>query len=471
MVADLGLEVLFEAMAGQDDVLQRVARSAVLNGVQDCDTIRYRQAALADAIAHPESVRNLHDFALATLREERQLWGWFGKSPEINLHHAISVMTLLAGKLRELRRSAAENLDSFSSPAFRGLFARVLEELDDGYFTEMEQHLARLRFRSGILLSAGLGKGLSGMDYVLRVPPAEKGLVERLLDRTDSRLRFDVHPRDESGNNALDEVRSRGINLVADALSQSSQHVLGFFGQLRAELAFYVCCLNLRDKLEARGCHTSLPSPHLAGDRTLHTTCLYDPVLALTMSESVVPNDLSAPGVSLLFITGANRGGKSTFLRALGLAQLMTQAGMFAPAREFSSSIASGLFTHFTRNEDQTMDQGKLEEELGRMSRIVDHIRPGAILLCNETFSSTNEREASEIGDQVLRALTGAGIRVFIVTHLFDLARRFQGADGVLCLRAERLEDGTRTFKLREGAPLATSFGRDIFDSVFDQTT
>jgi predicted ATPase len=39
----------------------------------------------------------------------------------------------------------------------------------------------------------------------------------------------------------------------------------------------------------------------------------------------VVSNDVNADGASLIMITGANQGGKSTFLRSVGLAQLMMQ--------------------------------------------------------------------------------------------------------------------------------------------------
>jgi DNA mismatch repair ATPase MutS len=56
-------------------------------------------------------------------------------------------------------------------------------------------------------------------------------------------------------------------------------------------------------------------------------------------------------------ITGANQGGKSTFLRAMGQAQLMAQAGMFAPAQALSVSVCSGVFTHFKREEDATMEK------------------------------------------------------------------------------------------------------------------
>jgi hypothetical protein len=471
LVQDLGLEALFGAMAGGDDVVRRVAQSALLRGLDSCDEILHRQQALADAIKHPEVVRGLHDLALQTLQEEKKIWSWFGQTPELNLHHAVDVMELLVGKLRILRQMAEENVQRFTSPAFRRLFAMLIDELDDGYFTEIQGHLERMRFRRGVLVSGGLGSGNAGVGYVLRRPPVERrGWLDRVRDRGDARLRFEIHPRDDGGHQALTELRSRGINLVADALSQSSDHVLGFFAQLRAELAFYVGCLNLRTGLEGLGHPTALPTPRPAGERILEASGLYDAVLALAMRREVVSNDVAASGKSLVLVTGANRGGKSTFLRSVGLAQLMMQAGMFVPAASYASSVANGVFTHFMREEDETMTRGKLDEELDRMSRIVDVVRSDTMLLCNESFASTNEPEGAEIGEQVFRALTDSGVRVLLVTHLYELARRFgnETADGVLSLRAERLADGTRTFKVRQGPALPTSFGVDVYKEVFD---
>ena len=63
------------------------------------------------------------------------------------------------------------------------------------------------------------------------------------------------------------------------------------------------------------------------------------------------------------------------------------------------------------------------------MSGIIDQITPGCVLLCNESFASTNEREGSEIARQIIRALPSRGIRVLFVTHLFDLAHRLHAED------------------------------------------
>lgn len=106
---------------------------------------------------------------------------------------------------------------------------------------------------------------------------------------------------------------------------------------------------------------------------------------------------MNADERELAIITGANTGGKSTFLRSVGLSQLMMQCGMFVPAKSLSANLCDGLFTHYKREEDTTMESGKLDEELSRMSGIIENITANSMLLFNESFTATNEREGSEI--------------------------------------------------------------------------
>jgi DNA mismatch repair ATPase MutS len=183
----------------------------------------------------------------------------------------------------------------------------------------------------------------------------------------------------------------------------------------------------------------------------------------------VVGNTLSTEKKHVVVITGANQGGKSSFLRSVGVAQLMLQSGMFVSANVFSGSLCSGLYTHYKREEDPTMTSGKLDEELSRMSAIAEDIVPDAMMLFNESFASTNEREGSEIARQVTRALLDRRIVIYFVTHLYTFAHGLleRGRADALFLRAERLDDGTRTFRLIEGEPLETSYGLDLYNEVF----
>ena len=115
------------------------------------------------------------------------------------------------------------------------------------------------------------------------------------------------------------------------------------------------------------------------------------------------------------------------------------------------------------------MESGKFDEELRRMSGIADALTPHSLLLFNESFAATNEREGSEIARQIVRALLETGVKVFFVTHLYEFAHGFcdDKMDSAIFLRAERQADGRRTFKLAPGEPLQTSFGIDLYEKIF----
>lgn len=278
-----------------------------------------------------------------------------------------------------------------------------------------------------------------------------------------------IADRDEAGVRALSELRDRGSNLTANALAQSTDRILSFFKLLRTELAFYVGALNLREQLMRLGEPTCFPQCSPAEERCHAFTGLYDVCLALSMKQPIVGNGAQADGKDLVVIIGANQGGKSTLLRGIGLAQLLMQCGLFVPAESFSASVCSGLFTHYKREEDTALKSGKLDGELGRMSDIADRLHPNTLVLFNESFAATNEREGSEIARQIVRALLDNRIKVCFVTHLYELAHGFycRTLSNALYLRAARRDNGTRTFKLVEGAPLQTRYGEDLDDKIF----
>jgi MutS domain V len=473
--SDLELDTLLQAMAGGDKFLFDVARHGLHSGPASPAEIVYRQHVLADCVAQPGVVRDFYDVAVAAITGERHLFGWtLRDSPDSVLFRARQAIQLYLDMFRRLRGIADAQAASFGSEGFTRFFAMLTEELADGYLAEIEAQLGELGFRRGTLISARLGTGNKGTGYILRrhLEQGWRGWVPRL---NKSGYTFFVPERDEAGMRALSDLTSRGVNSTSSALAQSADHVRSFFEMLRVELGFYLGCLNLRDRLTAKGGPVCFPDPDSpvpagAGHARLSARGLYDAALALSLDDGqAIGNDLDADGKQLIMITGANQGGKSTFLRSIGQAYLMMQAGMFVPASSFAASVSTRVFTHFKREEDATMEMGKLDEELDRMSIIAGHITAGCLLLCNESFASTNEREGSEIARQVIRALTEDGIRIVFVTHLYDLAERYyaQHDPATLFLRAERQSDGHRTFRLPAGQPLPTSYGQDLYQQVF----
>ncbi len=470
LTQDLELETLWNAMAVGDEFLFEMAKRAVLSSLTDPDAIVYRQHVLADCLEHPETVRQLYQLAVDALENERTVGSlWFTAGSDRILSRSVQVLRLQVGVLRRLRQVADEQGAGFRSEGFMRFFAMVADELADDYLKTVEQHLRELGFKRGVFESAELGKGFKGRRYVVRTP-REQRWTERLpFGNHAQSYSFTIPPRDENGFRALEEIRGRGINRVANSVAQSADHVKSFFSMLRLELAFYLGCLNLHDKLTGKGEPVCFPEPLAADQLALTAQGIYDVCLTLNLGNRAVGNDVDADGKSLVMITGANQGGKSTLLRSLGLAHLMMQAGMFAGARSFRAGICNGVFTHYKREEDATMESGKLDEELSRMSAIAGQIARHSILLCNESFASTNEREGSEIARQVIRAMIARQIRVFFVTHMYDLAHSFhaQHPGNALFLRAGREPDGRRTFRLTEGEPLPTSYGQDSYRRIF----
>ena len=475
LTRDLGLDTLFTVMAAGDKFLYEVAQKAVLLNVEDVQTIIYRQHIFQDCLDNSAVIKQIYDLCVECMQNERRhFWGGLSSSPGMVLYRSVEVLHMFVENLKKLRKIADTGSAVFKSGGFRRFFAMIGEEFGDDYFAEVQAHLKRLRFRGGVLISAELGKGNKGVNYTLRRPDErEVGWLAPILTSPifthKPSYTFHIADRDEAGFRALSELKDKGINLAANALARSNDHILSFLAALRTELAFYIGCLNLHQQLTDRGYALCFPTPVATGVREHDFKGLFDASTALSMDRRVNGNDVDANGRELVIITGANQGGKTTFLRSVGLAQLMMQCGLFVPADSFQGEVCSGVFTHFKREEDTAMRSGKFDEELSRMSDIADHVRPCALLLFNESFAATNEREGSEIARQVVTALLEANIRIFFVTHQFDFAHSIhvKSSPNTLFLRAERRLDGTRTFKILAGEPLDTSYGEDLYQKIF----
>jgi len=468
---DVELDVLLNAAAAGDrDIYDIMAAACAGAWGNDIDTIRHRQEILKDCLANPTIVRQFYAVALEPFGRERS-WDFslFGRDASSMVASAVRTLQSSLGVLRRLRNTCSAHAANFTSPGFRHFFARLQRDLDDAYLEAATADLNNLTFRKGTLLSAQIGDGGKGVGTMLRKPqPRDLHWIQALLTAGTPSHTLQLHPRDDAGAQAFAELRGRGLSLISDALYQSAEHVLGFLKALRAELAFYIGCLNLRDHLARIGESIALPealeAPQCFACRNLRDVCL-----GLTMEGGIVGNNVDATDRPLVIITGANRGGKSTFLRSVGLAQLMLQCGMFVTADSFASSLHTGLFTHYKREEDRSMRSGKFDEELVRMSAIADRAHHRAMVLFNESFAATNEREGSEIARQIVSALLENDITVFFVSHMYEFARSFLSSDRVLFLRADRTEDGKRDFRLRQARPLPKSFGVDVYQQIFGQ--
>ena len=461
---DLELDTILKAVAGKDDFILEALTDALFSPLPAPELVAYRHEVLHDTVDHPEEIRALYDLCLATDRRRLGSMGTLNWMNNYDLNAtfngAMESLSVLTEALRRLRKMAEAYEDRFRSRGFRALFRMLREELTDDYLEEVKRQVAELHYPDSFLVSARLGNCLQGVDYVL-LKKSRKQTLELAVAPS-----YLPDEKDEPGKD-IAARQARAVNGVTNALAQSAVYLYDFFDRLRSELAFYIGCLILIEGMDSKQMPMCFPTVKTADSEERAWENLYDISLVVVKRASVTGNELRADHKRIYLVTGANQGGKSTFLRSLGQAQLMAQCGMPVGASLFTAPLRKAVYSHFKREEDRWMKSGKLDEELVRMRKITDYIRPGDLVLFNESFSSTSEREGSEMLRQVTQALADSGVEVFSVTHLHTYASAFRDREEVQFLRAQRRSDGERTYRIVPGDPLETAYGEDLYKEIF----
>lgn len=477
LIQDLNLHLLFSEMAKNNEILYEIVKSVVLNSLTSPEIILYRQEIVKDCIKNPEGIQRLFSIAAKAVKEAASYREYTQPNyarvvpVSVRVLKAIGLLELLADKLEEVKILTAAYRNRFLSTGLTLFCRRIDHFLTELFFDKMKMHILDLRYLcegGKLILGAKPGKGLKGTGYVLRK-------LSRDMENHPHGKKNQKKPQwneiildNISAARSAREMEDAGLLQILRIVNHFNGIIQRFFEELRFEAGFYAGSVNLYNALSLLGAPVSFPDPLQNGTERLKFRGLYDISLALHERRNPVQNDMDGDGKKLFVITGANQGGKSTFLRSIAQAQLLMQCGLFTSARSFCSAVGNQIFTHFTREEDACMNSGKLEEELVRMNDIISVITPGSILFMNECFATTTERDGSKIAGDIIAALIEAGIRVFFVTHLFEFANTLfsRNPGNVLFLRAGREEDGNRSFLISPGRPLRTSFGEDLFNNI-----
>ena len=465
----------------------------------DADVISYRQAVIRDLLCVPELLDTLSGIhpILDDIRELRRLDNDNVTSADSYLY-SITEIELYVSCLDTLRRGFKGVRERIQSPAFISLSDFVCELTESEYYRELNEKLSALSDRVHEVKSITIGVNL---DRELR--PESAGVISinsehfksgKLLDKI-LRLSFkndaftciaNLSPfgKGQSDNKqealigafngAIEDVFRSSVkgwrNIVADYVMENTDFLL----KLLPEIEFVSRAAELLNELSShKGCSITYPELAPTEAKRFEATGLYNPRVALAISDEIVTNDLAFDDEARIYVlTGPNRGGKSVITVALGAAQAMCQLGLPVPAQSAVISPVSGIFTHFPEGADDTIDKGRLGEECARLKEIFDAADENTMILLDESLSSTGAYEASYIASEILSAFAVMRCRGIFSTHLHELAaslpeinERSAAAGGVrLDTLVAGIEEGQRSFKIYRAKPDGKSYARDIAD-------
>ena len=239
-----------------------------------------------------------------------------------------------------------------------------------------------------------------------------------------------------------------GLETSAKAVQELDRYLTSFlrtlidkFSGLEEELYFCRAVLLYSDRLTERNVKTVFPEFLPAEEHTLVIKKLSD-LLLLTESMnvlSVVPNDVSCIGEGAgTLVIGKNNSGKTVYLRSVGAAVLLAQCGLPVPAESAVISVRQGIYTTFAKAEGELVplsSAGRFEEEVAQLSAILGRVRPGSLLLLNETFQTTAYDEGAEGMYHILTYLASMGCSFIFVTHLMKLKEMYRGREDICVMK------------------------------------
>lgn len=332
------------------------------------------------------------------------------------------------------------------SSGIRSAGLKKLFDFFEGHYNS--KHYKKLKAESEELRSAMTGKIRSatiGINFDENLVPISMGLVgfsdkmyedsgtviDRILSfgskNNDHKVMRDLHERfddpqsakrEEIVNNLdralfaeLDKVTKKYVNSIDDILNE--YRAIGFEDMYAIEyqLDFYSGAVMMIENVRSKGLEMCRPTLLPKSQRKADIKGLFDPIyfkeanvwnLSNKPQKQVVTNDITFDeNAGFYLLTGANNGGKTTFVRAVGICQVMAQAGLYVPASSCEISLVDCVYTHFPKEEQVGIDASRFTTEVKEFKAISDCITNHSLLLMNESIQSTTPQECTDIAAQL----------------------------------------------------------------------
>ncbi|MBP5780398.1 MAG: hypothetical protein J6X34_04085, partial [Clostridia bacterium] len=452
---DMNMDMILDGMQIRNDSRGYI-RARMLDMIPDAEVIKYRQDILQDFMDYPE-LEESFDTSLLPLTNNLR------KMEKANISHDDD-MRRIAWRIDMLQvyMQCVDILHSlFCSPDrdFLSDGVKRLREMIRGIyesdnFKDLRHELPALSEKIQTMTSVTIGVNLDNElrpveAVLLSIEPKpfrNKALVTSILgrqrnDETYFGLGSFYSILKDNRANTLDIAIMRDLESVmgdtfkhlATVLARFEYIETQFLFDLIPEVYYFIGGSRLARNLIKTGLPVCFPTPAPKDERIFYVKDIYDASFAIRIQSDIGLSELSNVVVTntaemsdkagrIFILTGANQGGKTTFTRAVGITQLLFQAGFAIPGSEGRISPVDNIYTHFPELEKNSISEGRLGEECIRLEQILPRLTKYSMILMNESLSSTSHQECLFIAEEIMKYLRKVGARCVFATHIHELA-------------------------------------------------
>lgn len=182
-------------------------------------------------------------------------------------------------------------------------------------------------------------------------------------------------------------------------------------------------------------------------------TGLFHPFL-----DNPITNDFELTSQrNILFLTGPNMAGKSTFLKSLSISIYLSHIGFPVPAKELTTSVFNGLITTINLPDNINKGYSHFYNEVLRVKYVAEKINlsRNLFIVFDEIFRGTNVKDAYEASLAVISGFSNLSNSCFAIsTHIIEVGEKLKTFPSIIFKNFEaNLIDGkpNYTFKLNDG--------------------
>jgi DNA mismatch repair ATPase MutS len=192
---------------------------------------------------------------------------------------------------------------------------------------------------------------------------------------------------------------------------QEALELIEIYSKLDAYYSMACACKNYQ---------LSFPAFIEADKPVIKAEKLFHPLLQTPVTYDVGLNQQH----NFLFLTGANMGGKSTFIKAVGVSVYLAHIGMGVPAAALQLTLFDGLLSNINVLDNIAQGESYFFNEVQRIRKTIDKISDGKkwLILIDELFKGTNVQDAMKCSSTVIEGLLKIKNAAFILsTHLYEI--------------------------------------------------
>jgi DNA mismatch repair protein MutS len=299
--------------------------------------------------------------------------------------------------------------------------AMIHTKLSD--WTGIEKQYFRLEEKESGIFFAANKTVILRLASSLKTGPIPEILLGTQIHSKKSASTIEV-PKLSALYTKIQALRARLLNAIQQELPPICDALNDSFSSIWAELEAWISRVDMSFTIRDISVKHGFVRPTiLDGTSQLRIKGLRHPLIESQQTRTeYVKHDVRLDGAEQGWLVyGMNASGKSSLMKAVGIATILAQCGAYVPATSFQFTPFRSIFTRILNKDDLWAGLSSFAVEMTELSDILNRATENSLVLGDEVCSGTESMSAMALVGASLKHLSERKAKYIFATHLHGL--------------------------------------------------